>query len=39
MRDFFIVGHNPNTVTDAMNYLRAGANAPEPDDAGNEEDG
>jgi hypothetical protein len=31
MRQFFIIGHNPNTVADAMNYLRAGANALEPD--------
>ena len=31
MRDFYIIGHNPNTVNDAMNYLRAGANALEPD--------
>lgn len=31
MRDFYIIGHNPNTVTDAINYLRAGANALEPD--------
>lgn len=31
MRPFFIIGHNPNTVADAINYLRAGANALEPD--------
>ncbi|MBF0456445.1 MAG: hypothetical protein HQK99_00940 [Nitrospirae bacterium] len=31
MRPFYIIGHNPNTVSDAMNYLRAGANAIEPD--------
>ena len=31
MRNFFIVGHNPNKVADAINYLRAGANALEPD--------
>ena len=31
MRQFLIIGHNPNTVADALNYLRAGANALEPD--------
>ena len=31
MRNFFIIGHNPNKVADAMNYLRSGANALEPD--------
>ena len=31
MRPFYIIGHNPNTVIDAMNYLRSGANALEPD--------
>lgn len=31
MRPFYIIGHNPNTVADAVNYLRAGANALEPD--------
>ncbi|MGZ4054684.1 MAG: glycerophosphodiester phosphodiesterase [Bacteroidia bacterium] len=31
MRQFFIIGHNPNTVADAINYLTAGANALEPD--------
>jgi hypothetical protein len=31
MRQFFIIGHNPNKVSDAMNYLQAGANALEPD--------
>ncbi len=31
MRQFYIIGHNPNTVADALNYLRSGANALEPD--------
>ena len=31
MRQFFIIGHNPNRVVDAINYLQAGANAIEPD--------
>jgi hypothetical protein len=31
MREFFIIGHNPNKVADALNYLQAGANALEPD--------
>jgi hypothetical protein len=31
MRQFFIIGHNPNKVADAINCLRAGANALEPD--------
>ncbi|HKC66913.1 MAG TPA: hypothetical protein VKG26_01690 [Bacteroidia bacterium] len=31
MRNFFIIGHNPNTVADAMQFLHAGANALEPD--------
>ncbi|MCG6551747.1 MAG: hypothetical protein L7F77_05420 [Candidatus Magnetominusculus sp. LBB02] len=31
MRPFYIIGHNPNTVSDAMNCFRAGANAIEPD--------
>jgi hypothetical protein len=31
MRQFYIIGHNPNTVSDAINYLQAGANALEPD--------
>jgi len=31
MRQFFIIGHNPNTVADAINYIQAGANALEPD--------
>jgi hypothetical protein len=31
MRQFFIIGHNPNTIADAVNYLQAGANALEPD--------
>jgi hypothetical protein len=31
MRQFFIIGHNPNKVSDAINYLQAGANALEPD--------
>ncbi len=31
MRQFFIIGHNPNKVADAINYLQAGANALEPD--------
>ncbi|WP_295676049.1 hypothetical protein [uncultured Mucilaginibacter sp.] len=31
MRQFFIIGHNPNSVLDACNYLQAGANALEPD--------
>jgi len=31
MRNFFIIGHNPNTISDAVNYLSAGANALEPD--------
>ncbi|HXD93079.1 MAG TPA: hypothetical protein VNX01_07680 [Bacteroidia bacterium] len=31
MRNFFIIGHNPNTVADAMRYLQTGANALEPD--------
>jgi hypothetical protein len=31
MRQFYIIGHNPNKVADAMNYLQGGANALEPD--------
>jgi hypothetical protein len=31
MRNFFIIGHNPNTVADAVKFLKAGANALEPD--------
>jgi hypothetical protein len=31
MRQFFIIGHNPNVLADAVNYLQAGANALEPD--------
>ncbi|MGZ4099704.1 MAG: hypothetical protein ACXVNM_12535, partial [Bacteroidia bacterium] len=31
MRNFFIIGHNPNTVANAINYLKEGANALEPD--------
>ena len=31
MRQFFIIGHNPNVLADAINYLQAGANALEPD--------
>lgn len=31
MRQFYIIGHNPNTVSDAINYLQSGANALEPD--------
>lgn len=31
MRNFFIIGHNPNTVADAIKYLQTGANALEPD--------
>jgi hypothetical protein len=31
MRNFFIIGHNPNTVADALRYLQSGANALEPD--------
>jgi len=31
MRQFFIIGHNPNTVADAVSCLQAGANALEPD--------
>jgi hypothetical protein len=31
MRQFFIIGHNPNKVADAINCLMAGANALEPD--------
>jgi hypothetical protein len=31
MRQFYIIGHNPNKVADALNYLEAGANALEPD--------
>ena len=30
-RKFYIIGHNPNTVDDAIKNLRAGANALEPD--------
>jgi hypothetical protein len=30
-RPFYIFGHNPNTVADAENALKAGANALEPD--------
>jgi hypothetical protein len=31
MRQFFIIGHNPNTVARALQYLQQGANALEPD--------
>lgn len=31
MRQFYIIGHNPNKVADAINFLQAGANALEPD--------
>lgn len=31
MRKFYIIGHNPNTVPDAVKYLEQGANAIEPD--------
>ncbi|HXC04441.1 MAG TPA: hypothetical protein VNZ86_06790, partial [Bacteroidia bacterium] len=31
MRNFFIIGHNPNTVEEAVAYLKNGANALEPD--------
>jgi glycerophosphoryl diester phosphodiesterase len=30
-RPFYIIGHNPNCVADAIDYLRRGANAIEPD--------
>jgi hypothetical protein len=31
MRQFYIIGHNPNKVADAINGLQAGASALEPD--------
>lgn len=30
-RPFYVAGHNPNTITEVMNALHAGANAIEPD--------
>ncbi len=30
-RPFYIIGHNPNTITEAKEFLQAGANALEPD--------
>ena len=30
-RKFYLIGHNPNNVQDAVAYLQAGANALEPD--------
>ena len=30
-QQFYIIAHNPNTVADALEYMKAGANALEPD--------
>jgi hypothetical protein len=31
LRPFYIIGHNPNTIDEVKKYLKAGANAIEPD--------